>query len=71
MFRPPQADETRDRLRRNHFALARKTSGNGRPLAFCQVIQQWGSIMQALLTMLFRFYVVMRLLEIRRRRIAV
>jgi hypothetical protein len=36
-----------------------------------QVIQQWGSIMQALLTMLFRFYVVMRLLEIRRRRIAV
>jgi hypothetical protein len=35
-----------------------------------QVIQQWGSIMQALLTMLYRFYLVTRLLEIRRRRIA-
>jgi hypothetical protein len=34
------------------------------------VIQQWGSIMQALLTTLYRFYLVMRLLEIRRRRIA-
>jgi hypothetical protein len=34
------------------------------------VIKRWGSIMQALLTMLYRFYVVMRLLEIRRRRMA-
>jgi hypothetical protein len=33
------------------------------------VIQQWGSIMQALLTTLYRFYVVTRLLEIRRNRI--
>jgi hypothetical protein len=31
------------------------------------VIKQWGSIMQALLTMLYRFYFVMRLQEIRRR----
>jgi len=34
------------------------------------VIQQWGLIMQALLTMLYRFYLVMRLQEIRHRRIA-
>jgi hypothetical protein len=34
------------------------------------VIKQWSSIMPALLTMLYRFYVVMRLLEIRRNRIA-
>jgi len=33
------------------------------------VIQQWGSIMQALFTTLYRFYVVTRLLEIRRNRI--
>jgi hypothetical protein len=35
------------------------------------VIKHWSSIMQALLTMLYRFYLVTRLLEIRRRRIAV
>jgi hypothetical protein len=34
------------------------------------MIQRWGSIMQALLTMLYRSYVLMRLLEIRRQRIA-
>jgi hypothetical protein len=34
------------------------------------VIKQWGSIMQAFLTVLYRTYLVMRLLEIRRNRIA-
>jgi hypothetical protein len=34
------------------------------------VIQRWGSIMQALFTMLYRSYVLMRLLEIRRHRFA-
>jgi hypothetical protein len=33
------------------------------------VIKQWGSIMQTFLTMLYRSYVLMRLLEIRRNRI--
>jgi hypothetical protein len=33
------------------------------------VIKQRGSIMQAFLTMLYRSYVLMRLLEIRRNRI--
>jgi hypothetical protein len=60
--RPP-GDET-------IFPLPERRPETWAPYRRFQVIKQWGSIMYAFLTMLYRLYVVTRLLEIRRHRIA-